>query len=279
MKQKIAIRNTELANLKSTNNFESTSPSTRSREIIYSNFKHLPGVRKTSIKSNIGLHTMMKPNAHKAKLGSFVEEEEEEINLKNKRLKLGIKARYFHVFVNDAQKINPGYSQGIRSEFLLNNKWSVTSDLHFNVQEYTIKETQGSIPTESLQRFPGGLEDNQNVESIQARTRYIDFNLGIKYMPNYDPKRFSFFINPSVVWQLFLPQEYQFGLFQESNVHYTDLTYTAYFGSGNLTLGFEKRIAKNMRFQINIWGEHSFIPMGYEQEYLEMFGVGSALLF
>lgn len=207
------------------------------------------------------------------------EEQEEEIKRQNHNIRIGIKTRYFNALVQNSILVNPGFSNGLRTEIGLNNKWAVTGDLLYNSQVYTIDAGQTTFSKTSLERYPGGLEDNTNINIITARTRYFDASPGIKFTPNYAPDKFNFFINPSVVWHLYLPQEYQFNLRQESNVLYKENTIIAYLGSGNLSVGFEKRISPKIHFQINLWGEQSFIPLGYERHYITKFGVSSAILF
>ena len=277
LKEKLSIQNVELISLRQKSDSNNLSPSTRSTEVFCSSFRHLPGVKTHKIYNQNGLHALMNP---KRLVNKRIEiEEEEEVRNKNRRLSVGVKLKYFNTLVKDSELINPGFSRGIRTEYQMNNKWAITSDFLYNEHAYTINAKTGTLTRESLEKYPGGLEDNTNVNIVNTRSRYFDASLGIKYSPNFQIENFNFFINPSVVWQLYLPQEYQFNLLQESNVSYTANTYTLYFGSGNLSLGFEKRISSKLQFQVSLWGEQSFIPLGIDRQYVSMFGVGSALLF
>ena len=240
--------------------------------------KHLPRVGLFRILQNSDSNLNTRSKTELAKI-STLPNQELETQEANSKLKFGLHFRYFNTLVRDSKLVNPGIGRGIRAEYALSPKWAITGDLLYNDQAYTIESTQGNIPTENLKKYPGGLNEDSNVQNINTRTKYFDFNLGLKYTPNYNSTRLNFFINPSVVWQIYLPQEYQYSLSQQANIQYTQKSYTGYFGSAHLGLGFEKAFGKNRIFQINLWGEQSFIALGYEKQYVSMFGIGTALLF
>ena len=275
LESKLKLKEAELLALNNKSDLEKTSPSNRTTEVFCSQFKHLPRVRSNRIVNQDFLLSNNKPNS----FNPNVPKETESASLKFDRFKFGLKARYFNTLVKNSQLVNPGFSQGLRAEYFLAQKWAVTGDLTYNQRTYTIASSQGTFSRESLERYPGGVEEKLNVNNINSRTRYFDFNLGLKYTPNFHADKANFFINPSIVWHLYMPQEYQFSLSQESDIHYTQKTYLAYLGSGNLNMGFDKRINSRLHFQISLWGEQSFIPLGYEKQYVSMFGVSSSLLF
>lgn len=285
-------KDTELALLRETQTTENQQPENQqkatrkpaTRTEVFCSLQHFPHLKPINISLNNSLdsklallqsRTPTKGNT----ISEQQEEEEEEINLTPPKLRIGIKARYFNALVQNSQLVNPGFSNGIRAELRLGHKWAITGDFMYNSQVYTINAGQNTFSKTSLERFPGGIEDNTNVNIISTRTRYFDANPGMKFMPNYAPDKFNFFINPSVVWHLYLPQEYQYDLRQEDNILYKENRIVAYFGSGNLSVGFERRISPKLHFQFNLWGEQSFIPLGYERQYMSRFGISSAILF
>ena len=276
LEERIQLKDAEILAFKSNHNYESLSPSNRTTELFCSQFKYLPRVRSNRIINQNHLLSVNKPNSVTPNAPSQTEDIS---NIRYKRFKFGLKARYFNTLVKDSRLVNPGFSQGIRAEYMFGKKWGVTGDLLYNQRTYTIASSQGSFSPESLKNYPGGVDQKLNVNNISARTRYFDASLGIKYIPNFGTNKTNFFINPSVVWHLYLPQDYQFGLTQESDIHYTQRTYLAYLGSGNLNVGFERKINSSLHFQVSLWGEQSFIPLGYERQYVSMFGASTSILF
>lgn len=199
--------------------------------------------------------------------------------LKRNKFRFGINARYFNTLVESSNLVNPGFSWGLRAEYNLRNKWFITSDLHYNDQVYSVDPGVGGFSTESLKKYPLGIDDRNSVKNISTRTKYFDYNLGIKYLINPANNKFNFYLNPSIVWQLYLPQEYTYGLVQANDLFHTQREYTAYLGSGNLKFGLEKNLNERMLFQLNLWAEQSFIELGYDKKYVTMFGLGSSILF
>ena len=276
LEERIQLKDAEILAFKDKQNFENLSPSNRTTEVFCSQFKYLPRVRSNRIINQNHLLSVNKPNSVTP---NAPRQTEDISNIRYKRFKLGLKARYFNTLVKDSKLVNPGFSQGIRAEYMFGKNWGVTGEVLYNQRTYTIAANQGSFSPESLKKYPGGVDRKLNVNNISARTRYFDASLGIKYMPNYGNNKTNFFINPSVVWHVYLPQDYQFGLTQESDIHYTERTYLAYFGSGNLNVGFERKINSSLHFQVGLWGEQSFIPLGYERQYVSMFGASTSILF
>ncbi len=208
----------------------------------------------------------------------FLVEEPDQIS-NNRKFRFGFKARYFNTLVKSSELINPGFSWGLRAEYQLRNKWFLTSDLHYNDQVYRIDPGAGGFSQESLKKYPLGIDDTNSVKDISTRTKYFDYKLGIKYLINPAENKFNFYVNPSIVWQLYLPQEYTYGLARANDIFHTQREYTGYLGSGNLSLGIERNLNNRMLFQLNLWGEQSFIELGYDKQYVTMFGIGSSILF
>lgn len=276
LEKMLELKETEVLALRSEQNLEKVSPSKKTTEGFSSQFKYLPRVRSNKILNHHHLLSVNKPNTVTP---ATPNETEDMLNQKYARFKIGLKARYFNTLVKNSNLINPGFSQGIRAEYMFGQKWAVTSDILYNQRSYTIAATQGAFTAQSLKKYPGGVEDKTNVNNISSRARYFDASIGIKYIPNFGNNKSNFFINPSVVCHVYLPQDYQFGLTQESDIFYTERTYLASFGSGNLNVGFEKKINPRLHFQVSLWGEQSFIPLGYEREYISMFGASTSILF
>lgn len=211
--------------------------------------------------------------------GEALADDEAETNSKVRKFRFGVNARYFNTLVKSSNLVNPGFSWGLRAEYKLGNKWFITSDLHYNDQVYIVDPGPGGFSQESLKKYPLGIDNGNSVKNISTRSKYFDYNLGIKYLINPAKNKFNFYVNPSIVWQLYLPQEYTYGLAQANDLFHTQREYTGYLGSGNLRLGIERNLNERMLFQLNLWGEQSFIELGYDKQFVTMVGVGSSILF
>ncbi len=200
---------------------------------------------------------------------------------KPKRYRLGPSARLFNTYVQNSAQVNPGRSWGLKQEYKLNHRFSLSHMLHYNEQEYTISNANNNpLSADVLERIPGGIErENTSVSQVDARSKYLDTNLGIKWNLTPNKKDFNWYINPSIVWQLYLPQEFQFSIAQADDIIVTENRYLGSLGSANIELGTEKRLANNLRLVVNAYYEQSFIPVGFDYQYLSIAGIGTKLMF
>jgi len=195
------------------------------------------------------------------------------------RYRFGINTRLFTTITENPYHFNLGNSFGITQEYRLNKHWSITNNIQFNHQKYRVRSETGTLSNAVLKNFPGYLNDSDNVVSIETESRYFDTNLGIKYclISNWKNQKLS--INPSIVWQLYLPQNFEFNLQQSRNTVFTKNIYYAYLGSANISLVYEKRLGNKSNLQLSLWGEKSFIPLGEDNQYITMFGLSGGIIF
>ncbi len=199
---------------------------------------------------------------------------------KPNRYRLGASARFFNTYVQNSRQVNPGRSWGLKQEYRVSKRFSLTHMLHYNEQEYTINNNDAPLSEDVLERFPGGLDrENSVVSQVDARSKYIDTNLGIKWNLTPNKKDFNWYINPSAVWQLYLPQEFQFTISQADDIIVTENRYVGSLGSANIEFGTEKKLSNGLRLVLNAYYEQSFIPVGFDHQYVSIAGLGTKLMF
>lgn len=215
---------------------------------------------------------------HKRELGSPAIVIVEDKHTANYRI--GISGRFANTFVSDNQMFNGNESYGIRQEYDLNNRLAITNAIHFNIQHYDIEPATNTIEPVIVQRYTSrSFDDSGGVQKIESNSEYFDFSLGLKYGLGRRIFGFSPFINPSFVGQIYMPQTFKFidsrgGLKVRENKRIV-----MYLGSANLNFGIEKQLNDHLRFQITMWGEHSFIPIGLQREKITTLGISTSLLF
>ncbi len=192
--------------------------------------------------------------------------------------RFGPSGRYFNTFVSSGTGLNPAFSWGMRQELRVLRRLSLTSNVHFNQQTYEITQDGNSLNRELIEKYSRSLDEEIQVKGIHSKNEYFDATLGLKFLLNRKPRKFKSFIEASAVWQLYLPQEFQFDLVSASDLIVSRNTYLGYLGSANLSIGIEQRLTRKLHFQLCAYMEQSFIPLGYEQQYMNIVGLSSRIL-
>ena len=208
------------------------------------------------------------------------EKEEEEIEIFTKfKYRYGFTARAYNAFVSSGHPYHLSHSYGLIHELSLNKNWSLTNSIEYNDQEYSVVSNMEFLPASILDKFPDNPGAYANVRSVKSRAKYIDTQLGIKYRWMNKKENANYFINPSVVWQLYFPQEFTYDIIQAQDLLVERRSYTAYFGSINLQLGIEKSLSDKLDFQLAIFAEKSLIELGHDNQNMNLVGVRSSILF
>ncbi len=193
--------------------------------------------------------------------------------------KLGISGRFFQTFVSDFDGVfNASESFGIRHELALSKKVWLTNAIYYNIQHYDVMPMNGPVNHDVLARYTA--KDFQTeIVTIESKSEYFDFPLGLKWSFNKKDSGWSMFINPSINWQLYLPQNFKFIQADDVVIERNDQRMFAYLGSTAMRWGIEKKMSNSMFFQLDLWGEYSFIPIGIQEEKLKMLGISGSILF
>ena len=218
------------------------------------------------------------------KPGEFVKNpkgnQEEKLAIsKSIQYRYGFTGRAYNTFVKGGNTLNFSTSYGLKHEIVFKEKWGLTHSLEYNDQEYTIEEVAGVLPRSVLDRFPGSPGDYANVRSVKSRSKYFDTQVGVKYQMQSKKRKASYFINPSVVWQFYLPQEFNYNLIQAQDLLIERREYVAYLGSVNLQVGMERSLNDNMDFQLALFAEKSLIDLGFDDQDLTLVGLRTSILF
>lgn len=192
---------------------------------------------------------------------------------------VGLTARMFTTYLKGDQHEAPGFSAGIVQELGLSKRLFLTNAIRFNLQMYRMdNDVTGVIEKERVNKFPGAQHFENNVTEIKATNRYFDLPLGLKWIFLNDQKSNRYYINPSVVWQWYLPQHFKYTFLNSSSSNTKDKRHFAYLGSFNVEVGVEKYLTRNSSWHLGVWAERSIIPLGVEDERITMVGVSTAFV-
>ena len=196
------------------------------------------------------------------------------------RYRVGYIARSVSTIMSGiGNSFNLGHASGLRQEFQISKNWALTNQVSFVHQHYQVSNNDKLIPYSTLRKFPGAENLNDIIKNIEVESSYLDFSLGIKWIGWRGKNGSTYFVNPSVVWQVYLPQEYKYGLTAGNTIDRREERYFGYFGSGNLQVGMERRWKERWVWQLGIWAERSFIPLGLEDQEITMAGLSTSILF
>lgn len=193
--------------------------------------------------------------------------------------RFGLNARFANTFIKHNTDFNGTESYGFRHEYILNPKWAITNSINFNVQHYDITTSSGILEKAVVREYTDRDFNDIGVTEIDVNSEYIDIPLGIKWNYKVSPTGWSYFLNPSAVWQVYLPQMFSFIQTDNNVIVRNDSRIVASLGSANLGLGMEKKIGDHLYFQCSLWGEYSFIPLGTQKDKIKLIGVRTSLLF
>jgi len=195
------------------------------------------------------------------------------------RYRIGLNARFANTFIKHNTDFNGTESYGIRHEYLLNDRWALTNSINFNIQHYDIIGESGIVEKAVVREYTNRDFNDISIREIDVNAEYIDIPLGLKWNFKETRRGWNYFINPSAVWQIYLPQMFSFTQTDQNVIVRNDSRIIASLGSASIDVGIEKRIGNHFYFQCSLWGEYSFIPLGTQQDKIKLVGVRTSLLF
>ncbi len=204
---------------------------------------------------------------------------DKKVKKKRNRYDVGLGGKAFITLVENGYHFNESYGVGIRQEYKLSPRLSLTNSLHLNEQSYHIDSNEPVLSDEVLDRFPRSVGSEYEVKRIDVQANYFDATFGAKWTFNPRNEDSQFFINPEAVWQLYLPQSFTYDLKNTSDIVITQNEYVAYLGSARLSLGFDKKLVGNWKYQMALYAERSFIPIGYDEQIMTMVGLSGHVMF
>jgi len=172
-----------------------------------------------------------------------------------------------------------GMSYGMAQEFGLTSRFAFTLGLSRAFQEYTLNNSSGiTLRDELVENFPQAEDYGSQITSIEVENKFLEMPIGAKY-DFYQDNIKSFFVNPTVKWSLHDPQFIRYYL-TENRVHnYQGNRRFGYLNSIGLAMGIEKRISRNIRYQMSLGYEHAVEPVGEERQKLNSVNLNFNLLF
>jgi len=200
-------------------------------------------------------------------------------SLKSWQYRYGFTGRAYNAFVPGGRNLHLSSSYGLRHELTFKEKWSLTHSIEFNEQEYSVKTDSGALPRSILEQYPDSPGAYADVRSVKSRATYFDTQLGIKYQKPSKKGNTIYFVNPSVVWQLYLPQEFNYELIQAQDLLVERRDYVGYLGSVNLQFGIERSLNEKTHFQMALFAEKSLVDLGFDNQNLTLVGLRSSILF
>lgn len=194
---------------------------------------------------------------------------------------IGLSARFFHTAVNDADDFNGSESYGLVQDFKLFPSLELNLGMYFNVQHYNINTNSDTEPLDRLivRQYTNRNIADDGVTQIDASTQYYDMPLGLRWHFRNLNEKTSLYINPAIVWQVYLPQKFGFTTVDDKMGYRDYKGINASLGSSSLSLGMERKIGNSLALQLSLWGEYSFIRLGVQNEKFKMLGIKSSLLF
>ena len=205
--------------------------------------------------------------------------EEQKLMIRAFKYRYGVNFSTINVITNSADKRNLGISIGLSHELGLTEKWSLTNSLSFNLTNYEIDNDQDMLLAEDLNSIPGGLSYQEPIKVVEVSSQFLDLKIGFSRRFAFGEQGGAIFINPSVGWQFYFPQEYLYTFVNGEKSIYDEKRFVGYFGTAKINLGYEKPINESLCLQLGIYGEKSLIEQGVESRHRMNVGVSGTLLF
>ena len=241
-----------------------------------SDFKRNLSTFSTRRPSKLTPRGLLMPNA----LSRIIPFMDPEPKVKFSKFRIGYEFKGFHVVSNtNSDVINFGHTNGAKLEWVIKNKFALTGGINFVDQTYKVKNSNNPIPVSQLLRYPEGTSFGLDVNEIDVENNYFEFPVGIRFPVKYFNDNFGIYLNPAVVWQFHLPQNYEYNSSLNSIYKFKNEQYFGYLGSAQMTLGLEKTIHKKLVWQLGLYGEKSLIGFGAEDQNFSAFGISSSILF
>lgn len=192
-------------------------------------------------------------------------------------LRLGLTGSVFSSISNIPNSSHIAYNSGLTLEWQTFRNFGFTGAMRYNKLAYgVVLETNNQ---ELLRRFPNTENINSTVETISATHHYLDLPVGIIWKIPVGSKENKLYLNPSIAWQFYLPQTFEYETFDKNTIITQNNRLYAYFGSTMLNLGYEQKIRDNLRLQMGIWAERSFVEYGLDNRSGTNVGATATLFF
>jgi len=134
-----------------------------------------------------------------------------------------------------------GFGYGFNQEIGLTTRLAINSGVMVNRQEYTIRSNESSFSEMEIQTYPEKESFSEIINRVEVENQLIEFPLGIKY-DFYQDNRKRFFVNPTVKWSIYQPQEFYY-FTTDARVNYvTSQKRFGYLNALNLAVGIEKHL-------------------------------------
>jgi len=176
--------------------------------------------------------------------------------------------------LNSTQEL--GWNGGLSLNLQLLENFGLTGEIKYNRNHYGVSlETSNQFLSTS---FPHANLINRSIKIVSVSNYYFDLPIGLKFSKKIEKLRGSLYVNPGVAWQLYLPQQFVYDTADEF-ISLSDDRYFAYFGSAFLNIGFEKKINRNLTYQLGFWGEKGLVEYGLEGRNITNLGIKGTLFF
>lgn len=176
--------------------------------------------------------------------------------------------------LNSTQEL--GWNGGLSLNIQLLENFGLTGEIKYNLNQYgvSLENSNQSLST----GFPHANLINRSIKIVSVSNYYFDLPVGLKFNKKIEKLRGSLYFNPGVAWQLYLPQQFVYDTADEF-ISLSDDRYFAYFGSAFLNVGFEKKINRNLTYQLGFWGEKGLVKYGLEGRNITNLGIKGTILF
>jgi len=192
-------------------------------------------------------------------------------------LRLGLTGGVFTSISNIPNSVHVANNSGLVLQWQAFRNWGFAGSLRYNELTYEIFLDANN--QDFLQRYPKTENINLAVEIISATHHYVDLPMGIIWKIPIGDKDNKLYINPSIAWQFYLPQTFEYETVDNTTIITQNNRLYAYFGSTTLHLGYEQKIKNNLRLQMGVWTESSFVEYGLDNRSGTNIGASATLVF
>jgi len=205
--------------------------------------------------------------------------EDEGLEIKAFKYRYGANLSTINVITNSADKRNFGISIGFVHELGITKKWSLTNSIQYSLSNYEIDNGTEQLTSDELANVPGASSFQDPVKEVEVNSQYFDFNIGISRRFHIGKQGRNLFINPSIGWQFYMPQEFQYTFLDGNKSIFDERRFIGYFGTAKVLIGYEMPISEDLRIQLGMYGEKSLIEQGKELRHRVNAGLSGSLYF
>ncbi|MEN0048068.1 MAG: hypothetical protein AAF806_13495 [Bacteroidota bacterium] len=192
-------------------------------------------------------------------------------------LRLGLTGSAFSSISNIPNSIHVAYNSGLTLQWQAFRNFGFTGSLRYNELAYGISLSDAN--QEILERYPNTENISVAVNNITAIHHYLDLPVGIIWKIPIGKKGNRIYANPSIAWQFYLPQTFLYNTFENDLIRTQHDRLYAYFGSATINIGYEQKIRNNLRLQMGVWAENSFVEYGIDNRSGTNIGASATLIF